>query len=137
MSSATGSAGIGPRVTALDVLRLLSELLAFGSLCVWGFLAWSMPWSIVWGIGAPLVAILIWALFLSPKAVIALPRAIRTLIELLVFVSATLALWAVGGLAILGGRKVQRILSLTWLTRIAAMVMIVLAGFSLVSAVSG
>ncbi|HLT67529.1 MAG TPA: YrdB family protein [Microbacterium sp.] len=94
MSSATGSAGIGPRVTALDVLRLLSELLAFGSLCVWGFLAWSMPWSIVWGIGAPLVAILIWALFLSPKAVIALPRAIRTLIELLVFVSATLALWA-------------------------------------------
>jgi Ca2+/H+ antiporter, TMEM165/GDT1 family len=52
-------------------------------------------------------------------------------------VGATLALWAVGGLAILGGRKVQRILSLTWLTRIAAVVMIVLAGFSLVSAVSG
>jgi hypothetical protein len=90
MSSATGSAGIGPRVTVLDVLRLLSELIAFGALSVWGFLAW----SIVWGIGAPLVAILIWALFLSPKAVIALPRAIRALIELLVFVSATLALWA-------------------------------------------
>ena len=96
MSSATGSAGLGPRVTALDVLRLLSELLAFASLCVWGFLAWSMPWSIVWGIGAPVVAILIWALFLSPKAVFSLPRAIRTLIELLVFVSATLALWALG-----------------------------------------
>nr|WP_281376577.1 TMEM165/GDT1 family protein [Actinomycetospora corticicola] len=56
---------------------------------------------------------------------------------LAVGVGATLALWAVGGLAILGGRKVQRILSLTWLTRIAAVVMIVLAGFSLVSAVSG
>jgi Ca2+/H+ antiporter, TMEM165/GDT1 family len=52
-------------------------------------------------------------------------------------VGATLALWAVGGLAVVGGRKVQRILSLTWLTRIAAGVMIVLAGFSLVSAVSG
>jgi Ca2+/H+ antiporter, TMEM165/GDT1 family len=52
-------------------------------------------------------------------------------------VGATLALWAVGGLAIVGGRKVQRILSLTWLTRIAAGVMIVLAGFSLVSAVTG
>lgn len=81
-------------MTALDVLRLVSELLAFGSLCVWGFLAWSLPWNIVWGLGAPIVAILIWALFLSPKAVIALPRAVRTLIELLVFVSATLALWA-------------------------------------------
>jgi len=96
MSSATGSAGIGPRVTPLDVLRLLSEIIAFGSLSLWGFLDWSMPWSIVWGIGAPLVAILVWALFLSPKAVFALPRAIRTLIELLVFVSATLALWALG-----------------------------------------
>ncbi|WP_018332896.1 TMEM165/GDT1 family protein [Actinomycetospora chiangmaiensis] len=52
-------------------------------------------------------------------------------------VGATLALWAVGGLAILGGRKVQKILSLTWLTRIAALVMIVLAGFSLASAVTG
>ncbi|HLS92265.1 MAG TPA: YrdB family protein [Microbacterium sp.] len=96
MSSATEQAGIGPRVTALDVLRLLSEIVAFGSLAVWGFLAWPFAWNIVWGIGAPVVAILVWALFISPRAVVALPSLVRMIIELLVFVSATLALWALG-----------------------------------------
>ncbi|GGD44617.1 hypothetical protein GCM10010915_27310 [Microbacterium faecale] len=94
MSSETSRAGVGPRVTVLDVLRLVSELLAFGALAVWGFLAWPVPWNIVAGIGAPVAAILVWALFLSPKAVIRLPRFVRLVVELLVFVSATLALWA-------------------------------------------
>lgn len=85
-----------PRITVLDVLRFLSELLAFGSLALWGFLAWPLPWSIVFGLGAPLVAILVWALFLSPRAVLHLHRDVRTVVELLVFVSATLALWALG-----------------------------------------
>ncbi|HJB63937.1 MAG TPA: YrdB family protein [Candidatus Microbacterium pullistercoris] len=94
MSSETFRAGVGPRVTALDVLRLVSELLAFGALAVWGFLAWPMPWNILAGVGAPVAAILVWALFISPKAVIRLPRFVRLVVELLVFVSATLALWA-------------------------------------------
>jgi Ca2+/H+ antiporter, TMEM165/GDT1 family len=46
-------------------------------------------------------------------------------------IGATLALWAVGGLAMLGGRKLQRVLSLVWLTRLAAVAMIVLAPISL------
>lgn len=96
MTSETPQAGVGPRVTALDVLRLLSELLAFAALAAWGFLAWTLPWSIVWGIAAPLAAILVWAVFLSPKAVVRLPRLVRSVIELLVFVSATLALWGLG-----------------------------------------
>ena len=50
---------------------------------------------------------------------------------------AILGLWAVGGLAILGGRKLQRILSLVWLTRLAAVALIVLAVISIVSAVRG
>ena len=37
-----------------------------------------------------------WALFLSPRAVVYVPRLIRAVIELLVFASATLALWALG-----------------------------------------
>jgi Ca2+/H+ antiporter, TMEM165/GDT1 family len=56
---------------------------------------------------------------------------------LAVGVGATLGLWAVGGLAILGGRKLQRILSLVWLTRLAAVAMIVLAVISIVSLVRG
>lgn len=96
MASATDPADVGPRITALDALRLLSELVAFASLALWGFLAWNTPWSFVWGIGAPLIAILVWALFLSPRAVFHLPRLVRAVIELLVFVSATLALWGLG-----------------------------------------
>ncbi|WP_029149439.1 YrdB family protein [Microbacterium indicum] len=83
-----------PRITLLDVLRLLSELLAFGSLALWGFFAWPQPWAVVFGIATPVVAILVWAFFLSPKAVIAVPSYVRALIELVIFASATVALWA-------------------------------------------
>ena len=96
MASATDPAGVGPRITALDALRLVSELVAFAALALWGFLAWNAPWSFVWGIGAPLLAILGWALFLSPRAVFHLPRLVRAVIELLVFASATVALWGLG-----------------------------------------
>ena len=96
MASATDPTGVGPRITALDALRFFSELIAFAALALWGFLAWDAPWSFVWGFGAPLIAIFAWALFLSPKAVFHLPRFVRAVIELLVFVSATLALWGLG-----------------------------------------
>ena len=49
---------------------------------------------------------------------------------------ATLALWAVGGLAIAGGRGLLKLISLTWISRIAALIMLVLAGVSLAAAVS-
>lgn len=85
-----------PRITVLDVLRFASELVAIASLAVWGFAAWDLPWNIVFGIGAPALAILVWALFVSPKAVFAVHPFIRALVELLVFLSATLAWWALG-----------------------------------------
>ncbi len=89
--------GVRPtRLTALDVLRFLTELVAFASLALWGFLAWSLPWNIVLGIGAPALAILLWALFVSPKAVFAVHPFIRIVVELLVFLSATLGWWALG-----------------------------------------
>ena len=49
---------------------------------------------------------------------------------------AVLALWAVAALAIAGGRGLLKILPLTWITRIAAAIMLVLAGISLAAAVS-
>ncbi|MTE24521.1 YrdB family protein [Microbacterium sp. ZXX196] len=82
-----------PRITALDALRLVSEILAIASLALWGFLAWPLPWAVVWGLGAPIVAILVWAAFVSPRAIFRVPSVVRTLVEVLVFVSATLALW--------------------------------------------
>lgn len=92
-----GSSAPAPKgLAALDILRLLTELVAVGSLALWGFLSWPFPWNIVAGIGAPLLAILMWALFVSPKAVFAVHPFIRIVVELLIFLSATLAWWALG-----------------------------------------
>ena len=49
---------------------------------------------------------------------------------------AVLALWAVAALAIAGGRGLLKVIPLTWITRIAAAIMLVMAGLSLASAVS-
>ncbi len=50
---------------------------------------------------------------------------------------AALGLWAVAALAIVGGRGLLKLVPLTVITRVAAVIMLVLAVFSLVSAVRG
>lgn len=84
------------RIDAVDVVMFLCELFAFGTLAVWGFTAWTLPWNIVIGIGAPLIAIVLWGLFVSPRAVFAIHPFARALVELLVFVSATAVWWSAG-----------------------------------------
>jgi Protein of unknown function (DUF2568) len=86
-----GQARTDLKVGPNDVLRSVLELFAFVSLGLWGFLAWDLPWSIVLGIGAPVLAILLWALFLSPRAVLAIDVYGRSLIELLIMGAAALA----------------------------------------------
>jgi len=49
-------------------------------------------------------------------------------------IGSVLALWAVVALAIVGGRGLQRILPLRWIARLAALLMVVMAGFTLVEA---
>jgi Ca2+/H+ antiporter, TMEM165/GDT1 family len=51
-------------------------------------------------------------------------------------IGAVLALWAVAGLAIVGGRGLLKVIPLTWITRIAAVIMLVMAGFSLAAAIA-
>ena len=51
-------------------------------------------------------------------------------------VGAVLALWAVAAVAIAGGRSLLKIIPLTWITRIAAASMLVLAGISLAASSS-
>ncbi|MDO8381741.1 MULTISPECIES: YrdB family protein [Microbacterium] len=93
----TGRApGMVERPGVIDIVRLLTELVAFGTLALWGFLAFAFPWNLVFGIGTPVFAILLWALFLSPRAVIAVHPFVAAFIELLIFVSATLAWWSLG-----------------------------------------
>jgi putative Ca2+/H+ antiporter (TMEM165/GDT1 family) len=53
-----------------------------------------------------------------------------------VAIGAVLALWAVGGLAIVGGRGLLKLIPLVWISRIAAAIMLVLAGVSLAAALA-
>lgn len=50
---------------------------------------------------------------------------------------AVLGLWAVGGLAVIGGRQLLRVVPFRWITRVAAVVMAGLAAVSLVAAIRG
>jgi putative Ca2+/H+ antiporter (TMEM165/GDT1 family) len=52
-------------------------------------------------------------------------------------IGAVLGLWAVGLLAILGGKTLLKVLPIKWITRIAAIAMVALAIFSIVEAVRG
>ena len=92
----TTAAGTRPALDAIDVIVFLCELFAFGTLAVWGFTAWPFPWNIVLGIATPLVAILLWALFVSPRAVFAVHPFVRALVELLVYAAATIVWWTSG-----------------------------------------
>ena len=51
-------------------------------------------------------------------------------------IGSALALWAVAGLAIAGGRSLLKVIPVTWLSRAAAVVMLALAGTNLAAAVS-
>jgi hypothetical protein len=86
-----------PAVGPNDVLRFVLELFAFVSLGIWGFLAWPLPWpGILVGILAPAFAILVWALFRSPKAVFRLDPFGKAIVEIFVFGAAALAWWDLG-----------------------------------------
>lgn len=89
-------AGTRPALSGIDILAFVCELFAFGTLAFWGFSAWEFPWNIVAGIGAPVLAILLWALFVSPRAVLAVHPFVRALVELLVYAAATIAWWSTG-----------------------------------------
>lgn len=88
--------GTRPALSGLDVLAFLCELFAFATLAIWGFSAWPFPWNIAAGIATPAVAILLWALFVSPRAVFAVHPFARAVVELLVYLSATIAWWSIG-----------------------------------------
>lgn len=95
-SPAEPAPGTRAPLSAIDILAFLCELFAFATLAIWGFASWPFPWNIVAGVGAPALAILVWALFVSPRAVIPVHPFVRALVELLVYVSATIAWWSMG-----------------------------------------
>ena len=78
----------------LGVVAVVVLVVAVASLALWGFATWDLPWSIVVGIGAPVVVILVWALFLSPRPVLRVHPFLRAAVELLIYVGVTIAWWS-------------------------------------------
>lgn len=79
---------IGPN----DILRFVLELFAVVSLGIWGFVVWPLPWNIVVGLCAPILAVLLWALFRSPKAVLHVDPFVKAVVEIVVM-GATAFAW--------------------------------------------
>ncbi|MGX1932754.1 YrdB family protein [Microbacterium resistens] len=94
--STAPAAGMTARVTPLDIVRVVILLVAVASLVLWGLVAWSLPWNIVAAIGAPTVVVLVWALFLSPRPVLAVHPFLRAAVELAVYAGVTIAWWSLG-----------------------------------------
>jgi hypothetical protein len=84
------------RVGPNDVLRFFLELFAIVSLGIWGFLAWPFWSNIVVGIGAPVLAIVLWGLFRSPRAVFEIDSFVKALVEVVVMAAAAFAWWDLG-----------------------------------------
>lgn len=84
-------------ISYLDLLRFLLEIISFVVLAVWGFSQFELlPWGLVAGIGAPAAAITLWALFVSPSAVVNVDAFGRALVEIIVYSAAGLALIFMG-----------------------------------------
>lgn len=79
-----------------DVLRFLLELFAIVSLGIWGFLAWPFPWNVGVGILTPALAIVLWALFRSPRAVLKVDPFVKAIVEIAVMLTAAYAWWDLG-----------------------------------------
>lgn len=83
-----------PNLAPLDIIRAVILIAAIASLTLWGFAMWAFPWNVVLGIGAPLIVLLIWALFLSPRPVLRLHPFVRAAVELLIYLGVTVAWWS-------------------------------------------
>ncbi|SDY42866.1 MULTISPECIES: YrdB family protein [Herbiconiux] len=79
------------RLGVNDFVRFLLELFAFFTFAFWGFVAWPFPWNVAFGVATPLFAIVVWALFRSPKAVIRIDPFGKALVEIVIMGSAALA----------------------------------------------
>jgi hypothetical protein len=83
------------------LLRFLLELLALGALGYWGFMTGSATLTkVALGVGAPLVAAVVWGTFLSPRAPVQLPWLLVLVLQALVCGSAAAGLVSTGHLTL-------------------------------------
>jgi hypothetical protein len=82
-----------PQIGIVDALRFLCEVFAIVTLGIWGFVTFPFWLNLIIGIGAPLLAIVLWGLFRAPRAVLAVDPFVKALVEIVVMGTAAYA-WA-------------------------------------------
>jgi len=82
-----------PQIGVVDGIRFLCEVFAIVSLSIWGFVTFPYWLNLAVGIGAPLLAIVLWGLFRAPKAVLAVDPFVKAIVEIAVMGTAAYA-WA-------------------------------------------
>lgn len=85
--------------TAVNLgLRFVLEVMALAAMAYWGWTTHQGAWRIVWAIGVPLAAAAVWGVLRVPgdpgDAPVAVPGAVRLLIEVVFF---ALAVWLLTG----------------------------------------
>jgi Protein of unknown function (DUF2568) len=76
-------------------LRLLQELCALAALGYWGFkVGGNLAAKVGLGIGAPLLAAVLWGIFVAPRAPVQTTGLLSLILELVIFGSAAAALYA-------------------------------------------
>lgn len=99
MSKASEAAQYEPKpIAPIEIIRVIVLLAVLATFAIWGFLTWQPPLNFVFGLGTPIVALVLWALFLSSRPVLVVHPFARALIELLLYGAATAAWWSMGAL---------------------------------------
>lgn len=84
-------------------LRFLLEIAAFVAMAYWGWTQHDGVWRILFAVGTPLLAVVLWGVFAVPddpsrsgKAPVPVPGIVRLVLELSIFGFATWALYDAG-----------------------------------------
>ncbi len=100
-------------------LAFLLELCALAALGYWGWrVGQSWPMRLLLGLGAPVLAAVVWGAFVAPKAAVTVPGPVRFALGVVVFGVAALALWAAAqptlALVFIVVAVINRVLILVW-----------------------
>ncbi|WP_028936309.1 TMEM165/GDT1 family protein [Pseudonocardia spinosispora] len=90
-----------------------------------------------WRVVATSFGITVLSEFADPSQIVIATLAARYEAPLAVGTGALLALWAVSALAVFGGSRIQRLVPVRWVIRVAAAILVVLAVLSAVDAIRG
>jgi Protein of unknown function (DUF2568) len=85
----------GPRGVTLTA-RFICELAMLAALAFWGYVVGEGVWAWVLGLAAPVVAAIVWGLFVAPRARVPVPAPVRVAIELVLYTAAAAGLAAAG-----------------------------------------